>query len=142
MRSIKYIIIHCSDSYDNDNSIDVDTIRNWHKQRGFNDVGYHYIIKRCGTVQIGRTEDIVGAHCEGYNSNSIGVCLIGGRYNNIKNNTDDIMHYTPNQILALKQLCYKRKLKYKEAKVYGHRYFNNEKTCPNFNVNMLKLNNE
>lgn len=141
MRSIKYIIIHCSDSPD-DRDYNVNDIRHWHKERGFSDIGYHYVICRNGTVQEGRNEDIIGAHCEGYNFNSIGICLIGGRYSNGKNNTDDIMHYTPEQIIALKQLCYKLKLKYVQAKIKGHRFFNKHKTCPNFDINMLKLDNE
>lgn len=53
-------------------------IRRWHKQRGFRDVGYHYIIRLNGKIEHGRPLDEWGAHAKGYNSNSIGICYIGG----------------------------------------------------------------
>ena len=77
MRNIKQIVIHCSATYPHQD-YGVDEIREMHLKRGFNDVGYHYIIKKDGTIEKGRDVQIMGAHVRGYNSNSIGVCYIGG----------------------------------------------------------------
>ena len=61
MRQINQIIIHCSATPEG-RDVTVDTIRQWHKQRGFRDVGYHYIIYRDGSVHIGRPEAEQGAN--------------------------------------------------------------------------------
>ena len=78
-RKITTIVIHCSDTLIGD----VDTIRKYHMMpaerggRGFSDIGYHFVIIPNGTVQVGRPENVVGAHTIGHNTDSIGVCLIG-----------------------------------------------------------------
>jgi len=76
MRLVNKVIIHQSAS-NNSSHDDINVIRSWHKERGFNDVGYHYFIKKNGEVQIGRSEESVGAHCKGHNFDSIGICLSG-----------------------------------------------------------------
>lgn len=124
MRKIKYHIIHCSDS----NFGDVKEIRKWHLARGFKDVGYHFIIRQDGEIEMGRAIHEIGAHCKGYNTQSIGTCLIG------KNN------FTKAQFMALKKVHMMLKVFYKNIKPKGHSEFNNQKTCPNFNVDEgLKL---
>jgi N-acetylmuramoyl-L-alanine amidase len=134
MRDIKYIIIHCSDTPP-DMDIGYNEIREWHIARGFNGCGYHYIIRRNGTVEAGRSEYEVGSHVKGYNDNSIGICLVGGK----TGRTDDITNFTPEQIISAKQLCYKLKIKYNTAKIMGHRDFTDEKTCPNFDIKLLEI---
>jgi hypothetical protein len=52
-------------------------IKSWHKQRGFSDIGYHYVILKDGTIEEGRDLDLVGAHCSGSNEESIGICIDG-----------------------------------------------------------------
>ena len=74
-RKIKEIIVHCSATPEG-KDYSIDTIRKWHLQRGFADIGYHYIIYRDGSIHTGRDESVIGAHCKGHNSNSIGVCYI------------------------------------------------------------------
>ena len=76
-RRIDKIIIHCSATPEG-KDFTVDQIRQWHLDRGFSDVGYHYVIYRDGSVHRGRPETQVGAHTTGYNSYSIGICYIGG----------------------------------------------------------------
>lgn len=77
-----YIIIHCSDSLRGT----AEEIDGWHRARGFARIGYHWVIRNDrpgpdGMVEQGRAEDEVGAHCVGFNSLSIGICLIGrGEY--------------------------------------------------------------
>ena len=142
MRNIKYIIVHCSDSPDNRDSVDAAEIRRWHTSppRNWRDIGYHYVIKRDGTVEHGRQEEVVGAHCEGYNQNSIGICLVGGVYGDGRpNNTNDIGHYSPAQIKSLHHLCLQIKQRHPQAQVEGHRHFNSDKTCPNFDVQLLGI---
>lgn len=75
MRKIKKIIIHHSAS-----SKDLTTVKNikkWHKEKGFSDVGYHWMIDGEGRQWQGRPEHIKGAHCKGSNKNSIGICVFG-----------------------------------------------------------------
>lgn len=117
-RKINKHIIHCSDSTFGD----VETIRRWHKERGWIDIGYHFVIKRDGTVEVGRDISAMGAHCLGQNRNSIGTCLIGKKSFNKK------------QFDALKNLHTLLKVFYPEVTVHGHREFSNYKTCPNFDV--------
>ena len=76
-RTIKEIILHCSATPEG-KDYSVDTIRKWHLQRGFSDIGYHYVIYRDGSIHNGRDVNISGAHCTNHNSKSIGVCYIGG----------------------------------------------------------------
>lgn len=71
---IKRIIIHHSATEDGD----VESFHRYHIQHnGWYGVGYHYVIKRNGTIQQGRSLTTVGAHCSGNNADSIGICLVG-----------------------------------------------------------------
>jgi N-acetyl-anhydromuramyl-L-alanine amidase AmpD len=81
MRQVKLIVVHCSDS---DDSLDFGfkDVDEWHRQRGWLSpsgisCGYHYIVRRDGRIEPGRPESEDGAHCQGNNSNSIGICWIG-----------------------------------------------------------------
>ena len=56
---------------------DVEDIREWHIARGFEDIGYHYVILGSGSIEHGREIKLVGSHAYGKNSDSIGICLIG-----------------------------------------------------------------
>jgi N-acetylmuramoyl-L-alanine amidase len=77
MRNIEKIIVHCAATREGQH-IKTDTIRNWHLKRGWSDIGYHYVIELDGTIGIGRPIERSGAHTKGLNSNSIGVCYVGG----------------------------------------------------------------
>jgi len=55
----------------------IEEVREWHKQRGFDDVGYHFLIRKDGTVEEGRDLDLIGAHAKGRNADSIGIALAG-----------------------------------------------------------------
>lgn len=74
---------------------DVERIRKWHIERGFADIGYHFVITRYGEIQHGRDTVYIGAHAKGRNHNSIGVCLIG-----------DFRYYSPEreQLLACEKI--------------------------------------
>lgn len=128
MRKITEIIVHCSDTPEgrDDRAADIDR---WHKQRGFDGIGYHYVIDLYGTIEAGRDIERVGAHAQGHNANSIGICYIGGADKNMKPKDTR----TEAQKQSLRLLIKFLKLKYKDAKVFGHRDFA-QKACPCFDA--------
>lgn len=129
-RYINKIIVHCSATPEG-KDFTVSDIRRWHLERGFSDVGYHYIIYRDGSVNEGRPISMIGAHCTNHNTNSIGVCYIGGVDN--KNNPKDTR--TPEQKKSLVALLNTLKKAYPLATIHGHNEFAN-KACPSFNANL------
>lgn len=128
-RDIKEIIVHCSATPEGAD-FTVSDIKNWHLQRGFSDIGYHYIIYRNGSIHKGRDESIAGAHCTGHNSTSIGVCYIGGCAKDGKTPKDT---RTNAQKKSLISLLRELKSKYPKSKIYPHYKFAN-KACPSFNA--------
>ena len=77
MRGITTIAVHCAATTP-DMDIGAATIDRWHKERGFSSIGYHYVIRRDGTLETGRPLNTPGAHVQGHNAHSIGICLAGG----------------------------------------------------------------
>lgn len=129
MKSIKYIVIHCSDTpYLKD--FGVSDITRWHKERGFVTCGYHYVIRLDGTIELGRPEFMEGAHCKGVNCCSIGICYIGGR--DCKGNFSDSR--TSDQIVSLHSLVNDLLKRFPGARVVGHRDLCRYKVCPCFDV--------
>lgn len=75
MRRISSIVLHHSAGNPTDT---FEQIRDYHmKQRHYSDIGYHYIITFDGKIHVGRPEDTIGAHVQGHNANSLGICLVG-----------------------------------------------------------------
>ncbi len=128
MRKINKIIIHCSATPCNVD-YDIDDIRAWHKQRGFNDVGYHFVIKLDGTIQCGRDISVCGAHCKGHNHDSIGICYIGGLDSNGIPCDTRTEHQEKSMFILLAML----RLTYGDVAIHGHKEFAN-KACPCFDV--------
>ena len=77
MRKLDRIILHCTATPEG-RHVDVDTIRVWHKARGWSDVGYHFVIYTDGSVHAGRAVEKTGAHVSGHNATTIGVVYVGG----------------------------------------------------------------
>ena len=77
MRTIRRAIIHCSATREGQ-KVTIESIRAGHKKRGFRDIGYHFIVDTDGVLFTGRPIELAGAHASGYNSDSIGICYIGG----------------------------------------------------------------
>lgn len=125
MRKITTIIIHCADTPP---TMDIgrDEIDQWHRERGWDGIGYHAVVRRNGTIETGRPLEKVGAHVAGHNATSIGVCLVGGA----KGQAD----YTEAQWRALKGFVSQLTRQFPEAVVKGHRDFDSHKTCPNFDA--------
>lgn len=128
-----HIIIHCSDSL-RGTLADIDS---WHRARGWEGVGYHWVIRNAspgpdGLLEGGRHESRTGAHCLGYNARSIGVCLIGRGA------------YSPAQIQTLKALVRRIQRRYgiPTANVLGHCETDSGrrqgKTCPMLGMNELR----
>lgn len=128
MRDIDKIIIHCSATPEG-RDVSVDTIRQWHLERGWSDIGYHFIIYLDGTVVIGRPVERAGAHVKGHNKRSIGVCYIGGVDSSM--NAKDTR--TDAQKESLRNLIEDLMFEYPLATLHGHNEFSS-KACPSFIV--------
>ena len=131
MRKITEIIIHCTATKEGQN-FTVEDIRRWHRERGFNDCGYHYVIRLDGCIEQGRPIEAVGAHCKGHNSSSIGIAYVGGldEHGRPKDTR------TAAQKSSLSFLVELLRNAYPESKVYGHHAFSN-KACPCYDVSEL-----
>ena len=129
-RTINEVIIHCSATPEGKEYTVADITR-WHKQRGWKTIGYHYVVYLDGSIHEGRDVDVIGAHCKGHNSYSIGVCYIGGCDNSGKNAKDT---RTPEQKEGLLQLLKELKALYPKAKVVSHRDYEKGKACPSFDA--------
>ncbi|WP_140918345.1 N-acetylmuramoyl-L-alanine amidase [Limnobaculum xujianqingii] len=154
MASIKRIVIHCAASKNGRrlaarNETAAQVINRWHKDRGFQrsspfvntfnnelrHIGYHFVIDTNGVVETGRAQGETGAHVKGYNTGSIGICMVG---------TDQ---FTAEQWDSLASLVTSLRDKYPNADICGHRDLSpdlngdgkitaNEwtKICPGFEV--------
>lgn len=132
MRNINEIIIHCSATYDNQDIHAID-INRMHIARGFDKIGYHFFIRLDGTIEQGRKIDEIGAHCYGYNRNSIGICYAGG-LKKVNGKTINADTRTPEQTRSLYQLVKILLYIYPDIdNVCGHNDYSN-KSCPCFNV--------
>lgn len=128
MRRIKEIIIHCSATKEG-KDYTVSDIDKWHKRNGWKGIGYHYVVYRDGTIHSGRPVTEIGAHCQGHNANSIGVCYIGGL--DSEGNPKDTR--TEEQKRSLLNLVRRLKKKYVFATVHGHSEYA-AKACPCFDA--------
>ena len=127
-----YIAIHCSASGPKQD-VGAADIDKWHRAKGWKCIGYHYVIRRNGTVEEGREETTIGAHVENWNSVSIGVCMVGGVDANDPKKA--VNNFTPEQFASLKQLLVDLKIRYPSAIIQGHRDFPKvAKACPCFSV--------
>jgi len=128
-RAINEIIVHCTASYEG-NAMTVEQIRRMHvRERGWSDIGYHYVVYLDGSIHNGRDVNIAGAHCTGHNSHSIGVVYVGG----LAKNGKPADTRTTAQKAALLKLLRKLKQLYPKATIHGHREYAN-KACPCFDA--------
>lgn len=128
-RRIDEIIIHCS-ATPAGRDVRVADIRRWHvEERGWRDVGYHFVVCLDGRIERGRPLWKAGAHCMGHNSHSVGVCYVGGV--DVEMRPADTR--TQQQKVAMKQLVGLLRERFAGARVYGHCDFA-RKACPSFDV--------
>ena len=116
MRTIDHIVIHCSATRE-DRSLTVAELEENHRCRGFRGIGYHYYIRKDGTVINTRALELVGAHAKGHNSHSIGICYIGG----LDANGKPADTRTEAQKNALRNLVAKLCKEYPIIELLGHR---------------------
>lgn len=117
-RLIDRVFIHCSAS-DNAKHDNIETIREWHKERGFNDIGYHYFISSDGWIHPGRNIDITPAAQEGHNAHTIAICLHG------------LTKFTEEQFKSLRDICDEIHKVIPKATFHGHCEVSS-KSCPVF----------
>jgi N-acetylmuramoyl-L-alanine amidase len=127
-RKINKIIIHCSATPPS-MDVDANTVDEWHKQRGWSGIGYHFFVKRDGQIELGRPLEKSGAHTKGHNKNSIGICYAGGVDSEM--NPED--NRTSAQIASLLLLLRLLKNMFPTAIRHGHRDFS-PKACPSFDA--------
>lgn len=130
MRTITLIIVHCSANKAG-SALRMADIDRWHRSLGWNGCGYHYVIPTDGTIEIGRPEEVKGAHCKNHNSHSIGVCYVGGLADDGKTTEDT---RTEAQKRALRMLLKELHGRYPKALIVGHRDMDPMKACPCFDV--------
>lgn len=126
--STDHIFIHCSATPP---TMDIGALKidEWHRKRNWRCIGYHFVIRRTGVIEIGRPLSEVGAHVRGWNSKSVGLCMVGGidRAGQPENN------FTEDQWQTLNALLFTLEAIYPGAEIKGH----NEvaaKACPSFHV--------
>lgn len=132
MRKLEEIIVHCSATKPSMN-IGAAEIRKWHvEERGWDDIGYHYVIRRDGSLEFGRPLTEVGAHAFGHNENTVGVCLEGGMSEEGK----DQFNFGYAQLTCLAQVRQWLKMLHGVSKIKGHNQVS-DKPCPMFDVEAL-----
>ena len=128
MRKLTRIILHCT-ATPGGRHVDVATIRDWHRKRGWSDIGYHYVIYIDGSVHAGRDVAKAGAHVAGHNADTIGVVYVGGT--DAAGKAKDTMNDA--QETAFVNLVKALRDKHGALTLHGHNEYA-AKACPSFNV--------
>lgn len=132
----KYIMLHCTATPEG-RMVKTTEIDAWHRERGFNGIGYHYVVHQDGRIEAGRPLSRSGAHCTGYNSVAIGIVYVGG-LNGAHRPADT---RTPQQKEAIVHLIHQLKKNYHIERIMGHNEVS-AKACPCFNVKKEFSNDE
>lgn len=127
-RVIRELIIHCSATKAGHDFRAAD-IHRWHHERGFADIGYHFVIDLDGTIEVGRPMGRMGAHCLAHNRNSVGICYVGG----LDKNGKPADTRTAGQRASLTALLKALRGHFPQATIHGHREFA-AKACPCFDA--------
>ena len=129
---ITKLVIHVSDTPD-DRDVRIKDVRKWHtdpkpKGNGWSDVGYHYLVLRDGSIELGRLHTVAGAHVANFNKGSLGICWVG---------RDRIEPYQMETLIKLtKNLMSAYGLTAKD--VVGHKELDKGKSCPNLDMNQFR----
>lgn len=129
------VVLHCSATQDYPKGhaafdlIGAADIDQWHRKRGWREIGYHFVIRRTGVIEEGsRHWTEYGAHVEGHNINSLGVCYVGTRWP-----TDEQV----DSLLGVFGMIWTRWGIHPE-KWFGHYEFNSQKTCPGISMHVIR----
>ena len=139
--NVTWVVLHCSASHYGD----LATVDQWHRDRGWSGVGYHWIITNSypteehyrlkqpnisydGLVHKGRDERFAGAHVLGHNQETIGVCIIGAGG-----------EFSSRQLVSAAKLCNNILARFPSCRgVKGHYEFTDEKTCPELDMDFFR----
>jgi len=127
MRPIKKIVVHCSDS-DLEAHDSPEIIRIWHLERGWDDIGYHFVITKNGALWPGRLIRQIGAHVKNHNKTTIGICLTGRSSFSLKQM--ETLQKTLWNLLDVFGLTIQD--------VVGHYELDHLKTCPNIDMDTIR----
>ena len=131
MRTISLIIVHCTANRAG-SALRMADIDRYHRSLSWIGCGYHYVIPTDGAIEVGRPEELVGAHCKHHNRHSIGVAYVGGLAQDGKTPCDT---RTEVQKTALRKLLSDLQARYPKALIVGHSDLDPQKPdCPGFNV--------
>ncbi|MEM1360399.1 MAG: N-acetylmuramoyl-L-alanine amidase [Pseudomonadota bacterium] len=128
MRHIDKIIWHCAATKEGQD-VKTGTIRQWHFDRGWSDIGYHFVIELDGSRHAGRPLSRIGAHVKGLNKPSIGICYVGG----VDKNGNPKDTRTAAQKKELYALTEELLARFPGTTVHGHNQFA-AKACPSFDA--------
>ncbi len=128
MRKIDLIVVHCTATPAGRRVVKAD-VDLWHRQRGFDGIGYHFLVGLDGSVEPGRPLEKVGAHALGYNAHSVGVAYVGG----LDSGGRPCDTRTPAQRIALENLLRSLRRRFPGARIVGHNQLA-AKACPCFNA--------
>ena len=132
MRTLNRIILHSTATREG-NEHSVEEIRQWHLNRGWSDIGYHFVIYRNGAIKVGRPIEQIGAHTLGHNEDSIGVVYVGGMN---AEGTEAKDTRTLPQKISMRLLIAYLKVRYGVREVLGHKQCSSTE-CPSFDVDDL-----
>ncbi|GAB1421539.1 hypothetical protein MASR2M15_17100 [Anaerolineales bacterium] len=119
--SYQTAVIHHSVVYNPDDAMTAKVVQNLHFRKGWADVAYHFMVGQNGAIFEGRELDARGTHVAGFNTGSVGICLLG----NFEIDNPTIMQIESTRRL-LQWLSYRLALTH----LAGHQDFNHETQCP------------
>lgn len=122
-----FITVHCS-ATPPEQDVHVADIRQWHKKRGWRDVGYHFVIRRNGDVELGRPLSQTGAHVKGHNKGNIGVCMVGGCNSELQ--PEDNFTLAQRKALFGLVAALQEQFLISDENVKGHKDWGVNKACP------------
>ena len=114
-----YIVLHHAEAV----KCTAQDVHSWHRANGWTGIGYHFFVRKDGTIYCGRPINVVGAHVQGMNSCSVGICAEGDYHTKEKTMPQA-------QKKSIIELCqYLKKNYYPNAKIVGHREIG-DSNCP------------
>lgn len=114
-----YIVLHHAEAV----KCTAQDVHSWHRANGWTGIGYHFFVRKDGTIYRGRPINVVGAHVQGMNSCSVGICAEGDYHTKEKTMPQA-------QKKSIIELCqYLKKNYYPNAKIVGHREIG-DSNCP------------
>lgn len=126
----KLVHLHCTATPDDDNTrVTIESIRQYHmKEKGYQDIGYHFVIRRDGGLEIGRKIDLYPASIEGHNVDAVAVAYIGSQ----KPSTAQI-----STLLVLADR-FSEDFGLDQTKWVGHYELNPHKLCPGIDMELVR----